>query len=86
MLTRKFQIDWLRIYSWEEVKTAVRLGIRSWVADVGLSISDSIMGLLSLFTESPTFDQALSLLERCDQNVRHKHHSQPWLQNSHSFC
>ena len=32
-----------------KVETTIRLGIMSWFSDVGLSTSDSILGLLSLF-------------------------------------
>lgn len=32
-----------------EAKTAVRLGIKSWFAGMGLGISDCIFALLSLF-------------------------------------
>ena len=35
------------------VETAVRLVIKSWFADVGLSTGDSILGLLFLFNDSP---------------------------------
>ena len=49
VLTRLFQIDWLKVTFLAEGETAVRLGIKSWFADMGLSTSDSIWGLLPLF-------------------------------------
>ena len=52
LLTRKFQIDWFKITFLGEIDTAVRLGIKSWLADMRLSTSDSILGLLSLFFNS----------------------------------
>ena len=45
MLTKKFQIVWLKVTFLGEVETAVRLGVKSWFADVELSTSDSILGL-----------------------------------------
>ena len=49
VLARKFQTGLVKITFLGEAETAVRLGIRSWFADMGLSTSDSILGLLSLF-------------------------------------
>lgn len=45
---RKFQIYWFKITFLGKVETAVRWDIKSWLADMGLSTSDSIMGLMSL--------------------------------------
>ena len=45
VLTKKFQIVRLKVTFLGEVETAVRLGVKSWFADVGLSTSDSILGL-----------------------------------------
>ena len=36
-------------YILEKVKTEIRLGIRSWFGDMGLSTGDSFSGLLFLF-------------------------------------
>ena len=49
VLTWKFQIDRFKIMFLGGVEAAIRLGIKSWFADVGLSTSDSILDLLSLF-------------------------------------
>ena len=40
-----------------EVITAVRLPTKSWFADVGLSTSDSVLGLLFLFFKNSEADQ-----------------------------
>lgn len=41
--------DWVKATSTfqGEAETIIRVGINSWFADMGLSISDSISGLLS---------------------------------------
>ena len=44
-------MDWFKIIFLRVVKIAVRLGIKSWFADLGLSTSDSILGLLSFFNK-----------------------------------
>ena len=49
----KFYTDWLKVTFQEEAETSVRLGIKSWFADMGLSTSDSIWGLFLLLTECP---------------------------------
>ena len=49
MQTRKFKIVWLKLPSLGEVEIAVRLGVKSWFADVGLSRSDSTLGLFFFF-------------------------------------
>ena len=49
----KFYTDWLKVTFQGEAETSVRLGIKSWFADVGLSTSDSIWGLFLLLTECP---------------------------------
>ena len=50
----KFYTDWLKVTFQGETETAVRLGIKSWFADMGLSTSDCIWGLLFLLlTECP---------------------------------
>ena len=49
MLPRKFQSHWLKFHSWG-AEAAIRLGMKSWFADTGLSTSDSILGLLSFLT------------------------------------
>ena len=43
--TGKFKIVWLKLPFLGEVEIAVRLGVKSWFADVGLSRNDSILGL-----------------------------------------
>lgn len=55
MLTRQFQIDWLKVTFLGEAETAVRLGIRYWFADVGLSTGDSTLGLLFLSKQALKF-------------------------------
>ena len=47
LLTRKFQIDEFEIIFLGEVETVIKLGIKSWFADVGLSVNDSTLGLNS---------------------------------------
>ena len=42
-------VIWFKITFLGEAKTAVRLGMKSWFADVGLGTSDSLLGLLFLF-------------------------------------
>ena len=69
MLTRKFQIDWLKFTFLGEADSAIRLGVKSLFADLGLSTGDSIVGLLflsclSFFLIISPFDQTLSLHER----------------------
>ena len=49
VLIRKFQANRFKMSSLEDTETVIRLGIKSWFADVGLSTSDSIRGLLFLF-------------------------------------
>ena len=49
MLTRKFQIDWFKVTFLGGVESVIRLDTKSWFADVGLSTSDFLLGLLSLF-------------------------------------
>lgn len=49
LLTRWFQIDWSQVTFLGKVETAIRSVITSWFADVVLSTSDFILGLLSLF-------------------------------------
>ena len=53
MQTRKFKIVWLKLPSLGEVEIAVRLGVKSWFADVGLSRSDSTLGLFFFFFFEP---------------------------------
>lgn len=36
-LSRKFQIDWLRLHSWKEVERVVTLGMKTWFGDVSLA-------------------------------------------------
>lgn len=48
-LTRKFQINGLRVPFLGEADSAIRLGLPSWFADMGFGTSDSIWSLLSLF-------------------------------------
>ena len=40
--------------------TALRLGVKSWFADVGLSASDSIWGLFFLFNNTEHPEQCLA--------------------------
>ena len=40
-----------RVHSWQ-ADTEMKLSIRSWLADVGLGTSNSILGLLLLFNTS----------------------------------
>ena len=47
LLTRKFQTDEFEIIFLGEVETVIKLGIKSWFADVGLSVNDSTLGLNS---------------------------------------
>ena len=49
VLTRQFQTGWSKIPVLGEAATVMKLGIKSRFGDVGLSTSDSILGLLSLF-------------------------------------
>lgn len=45
---RKLQANRFKMSSLEDTETVIRLGIKSWFVDVGLSTSDSIRGLLFL--------------------------------------
>ena len=49
LLTSQLQNDWLKFTIPGEAGTEVLLGFKSWFADVRLSTSDSILGLLLLF-------------------------------------
>lgn len=42
--TGKLQIDWFKTLFLGEVNIALRLGIKCWFADLGLSTGDSIFG------------------------------------------
>lgn len=42
VLTRSFHVDRLKVTPLQEVETAIRLVIKSWLFDVGLSTNDSI--------------------------------------------
>lgn len=44
VLTGKLHIDWFKTLFLGEVNIALRLGIKCWFADLGLSTSDSIFG------------------------------------------
>lgn len=46
LLTKKFQMVWFKIKLLGEVETAVRLGTKSWFAEVAFSIADSILDML----------------------------------------
>lgn len=48
-LTRYFHIDWFKIPFLGEAESIIKLGIRSQFGDMGLSTSDSILNLRSLF-------------------------------------
>lgn len=52
VLTRSFHVDRLKVTALQEVETAIRLVIKSWFVDVGLSTSDSIWCLLFLFNNA----------------------------------
>lgn len=54
LLTGYFPIDWLKFTFLGRAATAVRLGLKSGFADLGLNTSDSILGLLSLLFFFPT--------------------------------
>ena len=45
MLARKFQTNWLKVTVLGKAETAIRLDIKSWFVDVGLSTGDFILGL-----------------------------------------
>ena len=47
LLTREFQIDEFEIMFLGEVEIVIRLAIKSWFADAGLSINDPTLGLNS---------------------------------------
>lgn len=47
--TGKLQIDWFKTVFLGEVNIALRLGIKCWFADLGLSTSDSIFGPVFFF-------------------------------------
>lgn len=49
LLTRKFQVDWVKVTLLGEVDTAVWFGVKSGLLVWQLSTSDSILGLLVLF-------------------------------------
>lgn len=49
MLTRQFQVDWLKVAFLGEVEAAVRYGVKSLFAHMELGTSDSILRLLLLF-------------------------------------
>ena len=51
-IIRWFQRDWFKIPLLGDTKTAIKLGIRSWFGDLGFSISDFILALLSCFQHS----------------------------------
>ena len=51
MLARKFQDDKITFLG-EAETVRFMLGFKSWFADMGLSTSDSILGLLSLFEQA----------------------------------
>lgn len=50
VLTRSFQVGWLKVTVLEEVETATRLGIKCWFFDAGLSTCDSILEMLFPFS------------------------------------
>lgn len=52
LLTRKFQTVWLRLHSWERLKLQLGQVLSLGWLPPGLSTSDSIGGLLSLFASS----------------------------------
>lgn len=51
VLTRKLQIDWLKVTHLGDAEAVTGVGIRSRFGDMELSTSDSILGLLSLFKQ-----------------------------------
>lgn len=57
VLTRQSQIDWLGVTCLGEAEATVRLGIKSWLVDVGLGTSDSHFGpIVAFLKQFFTFD------------------------------
>lgn len=51
VLTRQLQPDRLKVTYLGEAETTIRLGIKSWFADRGVSTIDSVRGLLSFLNK-----------------------------------
>ena len=46
---QEIEIDEFEIIFWGEVEIVIKLGIKSWFADMGLSLNDSTLGLNSTY-------------------------------------
>lgn len=48
VLTKRFETDWLKAIFLGKDESAIRLGSKSWLADVGFRVTDSTLDLWSL--------------------------------------